>query len=45
MDRMYKISNYKFRPYSGGGPRTVEPKPKEAKKEKSWFLLMLARLT
>lgn len=45
MDRAYKISNYKFRPYGGGGTKAVEPKPKETKKEKSWFLLMLARLT
>ena len=45
MDRMYKLSNYKFRPYGGGVPKAVEPTEKEAKKEKSWFLLMLARLT
>ena len=43
LDRMYKLSNYKFRPYGGGMPEIVEPKPK--KKEKSWFLLVLSKLT
>jgi hypothetical protein len=44
MGAMYKLSNYKFRPY-GGGPSVVEPKPEKTKKEKSWFLLMLSKLT